>query len=125
MKLRTLLRLLFAAGSIAVIPAFAHHSFAASYAEEKSITIQGTVVGFEFRNPHSFLRVDVPDGQGNVSTWSGEWRSGTRLTKEGFTKEAFQPGDRVMISGSPGRDPGEHRIHVKFVRHPDGSNWNR
>jgi hypothetical protein len=35
----------------------AHHSFATSYFPDKTLTIDGKVVQFLFRNPHSFLDV--------------------------------------------------------------------
>ena len=44
------------------IAAFAHHSFAATYDESKTIEIKGKVVVFSFRNPHSLITVEVTDG---------------------------------------------------------------
>ena len=43
------------------VPLMAHHSFAATYLEEKTITIEATVVQFLFRNPHSLVHVDAPE----------------------------------------------------------------
>ena len=40
--------------------AFAHHSFSATYTGEK-VEIEGIVKEFVWRNPHSFLRMDVAD----------------------------------------------------------------
>ena len=42
--------------------AYAHHSFAATYDESKSISIKGKMVQFSFRNPHSFVAVEVTTG---------------------------------------------------------------
>ena len=33
----------------------AHHSFAATYSEDKTLTIEGKLLDFDFRNPHSFV----------------------------------------------------------------------
>jgi hypothetical protein len=41
-------------------PAIAHHSFA-MFDAAQTITLQGTVKEFEWRNPHSWLRVMVND----------------------------------------------------------------
>ena len=42
-----------------VVAAYAHHSFAATYDESKTVTITGKMVQFSFRNPHSFVQVEV------------------------------------------------------------------
>lgn len=109
-----------------VAPAYAHHSFAATYFEDKSLTIEGKLVDFDFRNPHSFVTVEVPDGEGNAITWAAEWRSSGRLIRDGLSKDTLRPGDHVIITGSPGRTATEHRIHLKAVSRPsDGFKWNQ
>ena len=40
---------------------YAHHSFAATYFVDQSVSIDGTLKEFLFRNPHSFVKVDVKD----------------------------------------------------------------
>ncbi|MBI2189900.1 MAG: hypothetical protein HYU37_22715, partial [Acidobacteria bacterium] len=55
---RTLVALGLAAGvSLSAATMEAHHSFAATYLEGQTQTIEGKVVQFLFRNPHSFLHV--------------------------------------------------------------------
>ena len=49
------------------VPVSAHHSFAATYFEDKTETIEGDLVQFLFRNPHSFVHVEAKDEQGNCS----------------------------------------------------------
>ena len=53
--------LLFAAVALvaiaAKVPVSAHHSFAATYDEEREQKVEGDLVAFLFRNPHSFVRV--------------------------------------------------------------------
>ena len=44
---------------LAVAPVSAHPSFAAPYFEDQRATIQGTLVEFVYRSPHSFVTVDV------------------------------------------------------------------
>ena len=106
------------------VPAWAHHSFAATYFEDKSVTIEGKLVEFDFRNPHSFVTVEVPDGQGKMDTWAAEWRSSGRLTRDGLSKDTLHPGDHVIIIGSPGRTASEYRIHLKKITRPsDGFHW--
>ena len=56
---------------MAVAPAYAHHSFAATYFEDKTVTVDGKLVQFMFRNPHSFVHVEAPDEKGMVRCDSG------------------------------------------------------
>jgi hypothetical protein len=57
----------------------AHHSFAASYFPDRTVTIDGKVVQFLFRNPHSFLDVAAPDETRHDQTWVVEWGGGGQL----------------------------------------------
>ena len=58
---RYLVLLLVAVASLAGVRALAHHSFAATYLEDQSVTIEGELVQFLFRNPHSFVHVMVKE----------------------------------------------------------------
>src|SRR5215207_1705307 len=40
-------------------PSAAHHSFAATYFEDQTVTIEGQILQFVFRNPHSFVHLVV------------------------------------------------------------------
>lgn len=120
---RALVGFVVAGAFIGGVPAFAHHSFAATYFEDKSLTIEGSVVEFDFRNPHSLLTLEVPD-DGTAATWLAEWRSAGRLLSDGVSKETLHPGDHVIVTGSPGHIAGEHKIHLKKINRPaDGFHW--
>ena len=54
---------------------FAHHSLGATYDNEKEVKLDGKIVQFLMRNPHSFLHVEAKDEKGVVQRWSLEWRS--------------------------------------------------
>ena len=41
-----------------------HHSCAAHYFEEQSVTVQGTLVEFEYRSPHAWVHMTVADERG-------------------------------------------------------------
>ena len=61
---RVLVVLLFAAVAVvagSTAKAYAHHSFAATYLEDQTVTIEGDLVQFLFRNPHSFVHVMVKE----------------------------------------------------------------
>lgn len=79
-------------------PLLAHHGTAA-YEATKTVTIQGTVTDFEFINPHVMIFFDVKDDKGSVEKWQGELTSPNRLSRAGWTKHTFKPGDPVTFSG--------------------------
>ena len=44
--------------------AYAHHSYGATYDVTKEVKLEGKLVQFVFRNPHSFVHVQAPDQNG-------------------------------------------------------------
>jgi hypothetical protein len=105
--------------------ALAHHSFPATYQVDRMVTIQGTVVQFLFRNPHSFVHVMAPDEKGNMVVWAVEWGAGSTLGAASITHDSLKPGDKVVVTGNPSRDPASHRLRMRaIVRPSDGWSWN-
>jgi hypothetical protein len=122
---RTLLALVITAGAfVSAGRAFAHHSFAATYFEDKTQKIEGNLVQFLYRNPHSFVHVEAPDEKGVMQRWAVEWGAGGQLGRQGVTRETLKPGDHVIIVGNPGRNPEDHRLRmVNITRPSDGWKW--
>ena len=104
------------------LAAYAHHSFAATYLENQTITIEGKVVQFSFRNPHSFVQVEVDDGKEKLR-WAVEWAGTTQLNNTGVTNDTLKYGDSVVITGNPGRNAADHRLRMRTVKRPDGFTW--
>ena len=104
--------------------AFAHHSFTATYFEDRTVTISGTVLQFQFRNPHSFVHVQAPDESGAMHRWAVEWGGNAQLTNQGLSSSTLRPGDVVEITGNPGRDAADHRVRMLYLLRPsDGFDW--
>ena len=98
------------------VEAYAHHSFAASYDENGTIEIEGELVQFFFRNPHSWVHVIAPNENGELVRYGVEWGGAGQLTGGGVTRFTLRPGDHVIISGSPGRNPADHIIRMESIR---------
>lgn len=112
------------AALISAVPAAAHHSFAATYLEDQQVTIEGDLVQFLFRNPHSFVHVVVKEPNGREVRYGVEWRGAGELGNQGVGRETLKPGDHVIITGYPGRNPLDHRIRLEWLRRPrDGFSW--
>ena len=74
-------------------PMFAHHG-AAAYDTSQTTTLKGTVVEFQFINPHCQLLIDVTDDSGKVERWDGEFTNPGALHRRGWTKDMFKTGDQ-------------------------------
>jgi hypothetical protein len=103
---------------------FAHHSFSATYDSAQKVEIQGVVKEFVWRNPHSFMRIDVTEKDGTVKTWALEWGSITQLTESQVTRTSLKPGDVVVVGGEPARDQSSLRLLIQSIKRPsDGWTW--
>jgi hypothetical protein len=120
---RSLALALIAAGALlSGITVSAHHSFAATYIVDKEVKIEGDLVQFMFRNPHSFVHVMAPDENGQVQRFAVEWAAAGQLT--GITRDTLKYGDHVIITGNPGRTAEDHRLRMRSILRPkDGFKW--
>lgn len=119
------LRLVFALILWMSLPLSAHHRFAEVYDEDREVTIEGEVVQWEFRNPHSFVHVVLATNRGPVERWIVECRGASQLYQRwGLTETMFRPGQKVIVTGSPGRVAADRRLRLRAVRRPqDGWTW--
>jgi hypothetical protein len=97
----------------------AHHSIAGYYDESRQVTLDGVVAQFQFVNPHPFLFIDVKDG-GRAGQWKLEMDNRGELVAVGMTAETFRVGDRVMVTGSPGRNQPQTLYIRRLDRAADG-----
>ncbi len=111
--------------SLATGAAYAHHAFYSTYDRDKVIKIEGTLKEFLWRNPHSYVRVEAPDDKGEMQMWVIEWAAPAQLTENGLTSSTLRPGDKIIVTGHPGRAAGEnHRMQMQKVERPaDGWKW--
>src|SRR5437867_10735274 len=99
-------------------PAWAHHSFAATYLEDQKITIEGRLMQVAFRGAHSFVQIMVKEADGSNTPWVVEWGSAAQLNTQGVTRDTLKPGDQVVITGNPGRNPEDHRMRLLIFKRP-------
>jgi uncharacterized protein DUF6152 len=126
MKVRSIVLLIAAAMLISISGSrlSAHHSFAATYFEDKQEKVEGDLVQFLFRNPHSFVHLEVKEPNGQLVRYAVEWGGGGQLGRQGVTRDTLKVGDHVIIIGNPGRNPEDHRLRlVRLQRPSDGYTW--
>ena len=123
---RYLVVLAVAAASLVAARAYAHHSFAATYHEDQTVQIEGTLMQFQFRNPHSFVHIMVTETDGKMTRYAVEWGGAGQLGGQGVTRETLKAGDHVVITGSPGRNPEDHRVRMVTLHRPsDGFTYGK
>jgi hypothetical protein len=104
--------------------AWAHHSYGATYNTKQEIKLEGKLVQFVYRNPHSFVHVEAADTAGAVQRWAVEWAGTSQLANSGITQASLKVGDQVVITARPSRVSGEYRVlMVRLVRPSDGFTW--
>ena len=85
------------------LPVSAHHSFAPHFDADKPVSITGTIIEYEKRNPHAYLNIRAEDADGRVTEWRCESHGFTQLSRNGITPEMLAPGAMVGITGSQHR----------------------
>ena len=80
--------------------AWAHHSFA-MFDLEKETTLEGVVKEFSYKDPHVWLQVLTPNGQGGTTEWSLEMGAPGMLTRTGWKSSMLKAGDKVTVVLNP------------------------
>ena len=104
---------------LAVVPAWAHHAFAAEFDAKKPVKFKATVTKMEWTNPHVWIRVDVKQPDGTVEKWAIEAGTPNVLFRRGFTKQSLLPGTQIVIDGYRAKD-GSRRANGRNLTLPDG-----
>jgi hypothetical protein len=84
-------------------PAWVHHS-GAMFDRTQQTMITGTVTEFQWTNPHSSFKVEVPGADGKSEIWSIEMNGPNNLVRAGWKRSTIKPGDKVSVTINPLRD---------------------
>jgi hypothetical protein len=99
--------------------ALAHHSFAPHFDSNKPVSIDGKVIEFEARNPHSYLHIAAVAENGRTQTYICESHGFTQLSRNGITPQMLKAGTELRVDGSQSRNDA-HRCFFNNVYFPDG-----
>ena len=98
-----------------IVTGLAHHS-GVEFDNSKVVELSGTIKEFQFKNPHTWIQVLVPDGKGGNVEWSLEWGSPNTLGRDGYRPTTFPPGAKVTVRLNPMRSgaPAGMFLGAKF-----------
>ena len=108
--------MLLAAGATA-----AHHSLSGIYDTNANISFEGVIREFHFVNPHPFLTVEIRR-DGRTQLWKMEMDNLGELGAIGMTGTTFRNGDRITVSGNPGRS-GAKTLYIRKLDRPKDGLW--
>jgi hypothetical protein len=89
---------------------------------QKNIYYVGTIVEYNWENPHSHIIIKVDPGAkdpSTVGTWDVEGSAVNIMARQGWTRNTFKAGDKVTIVAHPMRD-GSKGASLFYAEFPDG-----
>ena len=100
------------------LPAAAHHSFAI-FDHSRTSTLKGTVLSFQWTNPHGYIDLDVTEGPPGIDRYTVELTRINMLRRAGWKSSDVSAGDEVTAIVAPlsNGDPGGLLLELKV---PDG-----
>jgi uncharacterized protein DUF6152 len=81
----------------AVVPLSAHHSWPIS--SDRLVTVKGTVLEFNWANPHPMMTVEVQASDGRTEKWLIGGPAINRMEANGWTRTTVKPGDVITGIG--------------------------
>ena len=100
-----------------VMPLSAHHSWPVSY--ERLVTVKGTVVDFNWANPHPMMTLEVQNTDGRTEKWEIGGPAINRMEANGWTKTTVKAGDVITGIGYQFAD-GQKIVRLERVILADG-----
>jgi hypothetical protein len=94
-------------------PASAHHS-GAMFDTSKKVDVSGTIIDFNWSNPHANFKVNVAKPDGSSEVWAVEMNSPNNLVRDGWKRTTLKAGDKVTVTVRPLRDgtPGGQYVAI-------------
>jgi hypothetical protein len=99
----------------------AHHSVAGQFDNDKRVELSGVISKIDWINPHTYIHLDVPDGDGATATWRLESLPTAMLRKAGLTQEMIMgDGATVTVKAILARDGTANLGWLLRIDYPDG-----
>jgi len=100
--------------------AYAHHSQVAVYKTSAEQKIEGTLAQVLIRSPHSWVHIEAKDEKGQLQRYAIEWGGANQLRNAGVDGKTLKVGEKVRVTGRPGRNAADHRLLMVYIETVDG-----
>lgn len=110
-----------AAALSCALPIIAHHSFAAEFDADKTVTLRGVVSKVDWINPHIFVYLDVKGDAGKTTTWALQSLPPLFFRGSGLTKDVLLSNKQeVTVTANPAKDGTQAYGFMTKLTYPDG-----
>jgi hypothetical protein len=101
--------------------AVAHHNMTAMFDFNDRVSLTGTLTKVDWRNPHTYMTVEVKDNNGAVETWLAEGPAPSFFRVRDFGKADFEGsiGKTVKVELSRARDKSRSGL-IRTFELPSG-----
>lgn len=106
---------------IAAVPVVSAHHSPIAFDGERIVQIQGTVVRFDWNNPHVYIYLTSTEAGGQPverqieSDWTND------LIRAGWTADSLRPGDQITARVHPARSSRLHYSNLISLQKQDGT----
>ncbi len=104
---------------VASTVSLAHHS-PARFSADQIVSVFGTVVRFDWKNPHVYLVVS----DANEREWLFEANATSNLRRNGWSRKSFTTGDEITVRALANRDPDKTHAMLISAIDPRGNVFN-
>jgi len=96
-----------------------HHG-RSNFLYDETVTLEGKVIKFKWKNPHSYIEMQVVNQNNLTENWLIEGGTIVSSKKHGWKKGSLKAGDNVVAVGFPDRNPNKNSILLEHIVLADG-----
>ena len=111
---------IFAGAWLVSLPVLSHHSYI-HIDRNVVVGFEATVLDFQWRNPHVYIRIGVTDEGGQQAEWEIESGSTPILAHSGWSADSLVVGDLISIRAHPAHGSGRNYALLESLTTPDGT----
>ena len=109
--------------AITATPVLSHHG-RSNFRYDVSTTLEGEVVDFQWRNPHVYIDLKATNENNETAVWLIEAGTPSALKRQGWSKDAFGVGDKIVAVGNPNRNPEKKHLYLQRIVLENGQTLN-
>ena len=116
-------KLIFLSAFFLSLPLLGHHNYRLRFDNAREVSMEGTVTGFEWKNPHLEIFLDVENDQGKTENWILPTAAPRVAQNNGLDSETIVVGDEITALGWLARD-GSNAMRARRLTLKDGRSFN-